>query len=723
MNCNSEIIRLEKFGKLAQRILEKVFPMLALLKPKSTTESITELTKAFVKNTLATESPLKSATELKTDLAAELRKNLLTRLVTSLGIGSKTVFLAKLNKTDSSTELAKKLTTEFAKKFAKVFATGLTTENAKKLAKSLETDLVTELATEISIKLLKWLGTYLVTEWATEMAKKLAKVCATKFTADRATESTIKLKSKFTTELASELKTELKKNLITLLAAKFTGELAKLTTEFAKEPATESATESTTEPATESTTELATEPATELTTGLATGPATESTTEFETELTTEPATELTTVFATEPATELTTGPATELATEPATESTTEFATELTRGLVTAVKAGLMMEYFQLAIELEIELADTELINEIETELRTESGAEFMNKLATELLIELSTEYATELVQNLLIEPVTKYTTELATRLVEESPTKFSTEFATESATGKRDDVIFEQLTGIIEGVLWEIMIKARINCWYEILVVFLRNKSNNDVTFTFDEEMKQNSNYKINFEELKKIGNGAFGEVFIIRHRKNEFGFNNTSLQVVKKIEIIYSDEMKLCGMFLGFLKLKKIHNERFVLFFDTWLEIDYQLNGLFLFVQMELCDGNLTNIFEDFQNGPIMIGSHKSTLKSYDLANYIFIEVLEAVNYLHNQKPIIIHGNIKPENILYKKVNNKLLIKLGDIGLRALDEFSLRKLISTCEGKYSAPEVLNDRKFDQKSDIFSLGIILQELFDIDLNK
>ncbi len=38
-------------------------------------------------------------------------------------------------------------------------------------------------------------------------------------------------------------------------------------------------------------------------------------------------------------------------------------------------------------------------------------------------------------------------------------------------------------------------------------------------------------------------------------------------------------------------------------------------------------------------------------------------------------------------------------------------------------EKKYSEPNVLTEKNFNTKSDIFSLGTIVNELFEIDLRK
>jgi serine/threonine protein kinase len=61
--------------------------------------------------------------------------------------------------------------------------------------------------------------------------------------------------------------------------------------------------------------------------------------------------------------------------------------------------------------------------------------------------------------------------------------------------------------------------------------------------------------------------------------------------------------------------------------------------------------------------------------------------------------------------------------IKLADFGLATIREFDEQSHTLGSETmKYMAPEVLT-RKYDTKVDIFSLGVIIQELFNIDINK
>ena len=98
-----------------------------------------------------------------------------------------------------------------------------------------------------------------------------------------------------------------------------------------------------------------------------------------------------------------------------------------------------------------------------------------------------------------------------------------------------------------------------------------------------------------------------------------------------------------------------------------------------------------------------------------------IFGELLSAVNYLHKRG--IIHNDLKPENILITRADNTL--KIIDFGLADNDAFYVLK---TCTQRYASPELLSQdvrtqiatskQKIDARSDIYSIGIIMRDIFD-----
>ena len=87
--------------------------------------------------------------------------------------------------------------------------------------------------------------------------------------------------------------------------------------------------------------------------------------------------------------------------------------------------------------------------------------------------------------------------------------------------------------------------------------------------------------------------------------------------------------------------------------------------------------------------------------------AKILFKTIFEAVNYLHENK--IIHRDIKLDNIIMTEKQN---LKLIDFDLSVVQNLkSNNNPVGTLQ--YMAPELLNGMRFDNKIDIWSLGITL----------
>lgn len=90
-----------------------------------------------------------------------------------------------------------------------------------------------------------------------------------------------------------------------------------------------------------------------------------------------------------------------------------------------------------------------------------------------------------------------------------------------------------------------------------------------------------------------------------------------------------------------------------------------------------------------------------------------VFEQLLQAVAYIHRSG--IVHNDIKPENILITRADND--VRLIDFGLADDDAHYLARTLG-CTPAYASPELLEQAKdIDARSDIYSLGVVMQEIF------
>ena len=85
-----------------------------------------------------------------------------------------------------------------------------------------------------------------------------------------------------------------------------------------------------------------------------------------------------------------------------------------------------------------------------------------------------------------------------------------------------------------------------------------------------------------------------------------------------------------------------------------------------------------------------------------------IINDVARAIGYAHSQ--LVIHGDIKPQNILLKKIGRFYEAKITDFGLAVAATRS--RSIKGFTPPYSAPEQLEE-KISEKTDVYQLGLLL----------
>jgi hypothetical protein len=115
--------------------------------------------------------------------------------------------------------------------------------------------------------------------------------------------------------------------------------------------------------------------------------------------------------------------------------------------------------------------------------------------------------------------------------------------------------------------------------------------------------------------------------------------------------------------------------------------------------------------VMEYMENGSLYDMLHNMMEFEGELILSIFRDVIQGVQFLHNTKPQVIHGDLKAQNIL---VDSKFRAKVADFGLSD----SSGKSGATGTPFWMAPELLRRETANTTaSDAYSLGMIVYEIY------
>ena len=180
------------------------------------------------------------------------------------------------------------------------------------------------------------------------------------------------------------------------------------------------------------------------------------------------------------------------------------------------------------------------------------------------------------------------------------------------------------------------------------------------------------------------IGKGSFSKVYIgIDKDNNKYAIK----KIYKKNDIKYINlverEIEI---------MRRLNHKNIVKLYDKI----YTEKHIFLI--MELCDGDLNNYIK------------KNKLSENNIKE-IMKQLIEVLKFVMDNN--IVHRDLKPHNIL---INEDGTLKLADFGFAK--EFKETLLTDTVCGSplYMAPEILNHNKYNIKSDLWSVGVILYEM-------
>uniref|UniRef100_A0A7M4FIA5 non-specific serine/threonine protein kinase n=1 Tax=Crocodylus porosus TaxID=8502 RepID=A0A7M4FIA5_CROPO len=206
------------------------------------------------------------------------------------------------------------------------------------------------------------------------------------------------------------------------------------------------------------------------------------------------------------------------------------------------------------------------------------------------------------------------------------------------------------------------------------------------------------------FETIKLISNGAYGAVYLVRHKETRQRF---AIKKINKQNLVLRNQIQQVFVERDILTFAE---NPFVVSMFCSFETRRHLCMVMEYVEGGDCATLLKNM------GPLPV----------DMARMYFAETVLALEYLHNYG--IVHRDLKPDNLLITSMGH---IKLTDFGLSKIGlmnmttnlyeghmtkdtrEFMDKQVCGTPE--YIAPEVILMQGYGKPVDWWAMGIILYE--------
>lgn len=208
---------------------------------------------------------------------------------------------------------------------------------------------------------------------------------------------------------------------------------------------------------------------------------------------------------------------------------------------------------------------------------------------------------------------------------------------------------------------------------------------------------------------LPLLGKGKFGDVRRVFHKETS---TNRAMKIIS-IKNRNSDDLAR--------KLKEAEIQKQIDHKNIIKIYDYSYDKDYIYIMTEQCSGG--NLYE--QNKKLK--EFDSRFSEIEISK-LFKQVLDAVAYLHGKK--IIHRDQKPLNIIFSKdyqqskeisedqieCIDEIEVKLADFGTSVIMEESTEIKNRVGTPGFMAPEVQVKSQYNEKCDIWSLGIMLYSL-------
>jgi len=196
------------------------------------------------------------------------------------------------------------------------------------------------------------------------------------------------------------------------------------------------------------------------------------------------------------------------------------------------------------------------------------------------------------------------------------------------------------------------------------------------------------------FRQIKQIGEGAFGKALLVESKTDKVKYVIKEVNMAKMSAREKQESRRECSV------LREMRHPNIISFVDSFER------GTRLYIVMDFADGG------DLAN---KLAAQRGKLLPEQQVIDWFVQLCLAMKHVHDRK--ILHRDLKTQNIFLTKDN---MIKLGDFGIAKVLK-NTRDLARTQIGTpyYFSPEICDGKPYNNKSDVWSLGVVLYEMLTL----
>jgi calcium-dependent protein kinase len=215
------------------------------------------------------------------------------------------------------------------------------------------------------------------------------------------------------------------------------------------------------------------------------------------------------------------------------------------------------------------------------------------------------------------------------------------------------------------------------------------------------------------YDVVKQIGKGSISNIYLVVKKKSVdttpslvTGKDSTLEQPTEPKEVLYAVK-EIDASLVNREFENEMRNEIKLLRaldhpnIERIYEVYKHPTSGFLSIIMDYCSGGDLNARKPYTESQ---------------ARSIVLSLCEALNYMHSPTPdVVIHRDIKFENIMFESSAEDAQIKLIDFGLSA--KYAYTMLNGKVGTAYTmAPEVIREESYDTKADMWSVGVVTYQL-------